>query len=332
MSFQKAADLLRLAEMAASLYAGVSLADIEQEFGVDRRTAQRMTKVLEDIFPNFTTKVDDERRKHWKLGASDAKLIFTQGVRDSELSALEIAIRRAERDGATNEVRAIQSLRDRLLAAMPGPFARRVEADAEALLEAYGFASRPGPRVRIEPNLLGVIAEALKGPHLLSVHYLGGRDTAPRERTLEPHGLLLGTRRYLVAREKGGDGRMQHFRLDRMSLARLEAASFQRDPEFDFTEHAARAFGSYHADHEYGEVVWRFAPKAATVARAFVFHPSQAMKDEPDGSLTVRFRAAGHLEMAWHLYQWGNTVEVIEPEGLRRMVEGYRRMDFDALP
>ena len=332
MSFQKAADLLRLAEMAVSLYGGVCLADIEQTFGVDRRTAQRMTKVLEDVFPGFTIKLDDERRKHWKLAGADAKLIFAQGVRESELSALEIAIRRAERDGATNEVRAIQSLRDRLLASMPGPFARRVEADAEAVLEAYGFASRPGPHVRVDPDLLGAIAEALKGPFVLRVFYLGGRDTAPRDRMLEPHGLLLGTRRYLVAREKNGDGRMQHFRLDRMSQARLDASSFQRDPAFDFTAHAARAFGSYHADHEYAEVTWRFTAKAAPVARAFVFHPLQVMTDEPDGALTVRFRAAGHLEMAWHLYQWGDAVEVIAPEALRKLVEDHRRRDFDALP
>ena len=51
MSFQKATDLLRLAEMATSRYAGVSLTDVEQTFAVDRRTAQRMTKALEDVFP-----------------------------------------------------------------------------------------------------------------------------------------------------------------------------------------------------------------------------------------------------------------------------------------
>ena len=56
------------------------------------------------------------------------------------------------------------------------------------------------------------------------------------------------------------------------------------------------------------------------------------MVDEVDGSLTVRFRAAGHLEMAWHLYQWGEAVEVLAPERLRVMVEGHRRRDFDALP
>jgi predicted DNA-binding transcriptional regulator YafY len=52
----------------------------------------------------------------------------------------------------------------------------------------------------------------------------------------------------------------------------------------------------------------------------------------PDGSLTVRFKAAGVVEMAWYLYQWGDKVEVIKPEALRVMVEGYRRSDFPALP
>ena len=105
MSFRKAADLLRLAELAAARHGGVSLSEIEQEFGVDRRTAQRMTKALEEAFPHFTTRVDEERRKFWKLGADDARLMLAQGIRDPELAALELAIRRADRDGLATEVR-----------------------------------------------------------------------------------------------------------------------------------------------------------------------------------------------------------------------------------
>ena len=331
MSFQKAADLLRLAELATARYQGVSLTEIEAEFVVDRRTAQRMTKALEQMFPRCMTRVDDNRRKHWKIRGDDARLMLAQGIRDSELAALELAIRGAEREGMLTEVRALSGLRDRLLAAMPGPHARRAEADAEAVLEAHGFASRPGPRVRIGPDLMGVIGAALRGPQVLTIVYAGGRDP-DRARRLEPHGLLLGTRRYLVAREAGGDGRMQHYRLDRITSARLEADSFARDPAFDLTTHAARAFGSFHADAEYGEVVWRFSPAAAATARDFLFHPTQEMTDGEDGSLTVRFTASGHLEMAWHLYMWGDAVEVLAPEPLRAMVDRHRRGDFPALP
>ena len=81
-----------------------------------------------------------------------------------------------------------------------------------------------------------------------------------------------------------------------------------------------------------GEVIWRFAPTAAPVARAFLFHPQQDAEDGADGSLTIRLHASGHLEMAWHFYQWGDAVEVVAPEVIRDLVAKHRRVDFVALP
>ncbi|WP_240784254.1 WYL domain-containing protein, partial [Tabrizicola caldifontis] len=69
---------------------------------------------------------------------------------------------------------------------------------------------------------------------------------------------------------------------------------------------------------QYGEVIWRFAPEAADRAAGFRFHPRQVLEPQQDGSLIVRFHAAGWLEMAWHLYQWGDKVEVIAPPGAAR--------------
>lgn len=330
MSLEKARSLLRLAELAAARHGGVSLQEIREEFSVDHRTAQRMTRALEDTFEQVEILVDEDRRRHWRL--KDSRLLRLQGLRDSELVALDMGIRRAGREGATHEVRALEALRDRLLAALPRPHARRAEADAESLLEAQGFASRPGPRIRVAPLVLETVVEALKGPFRLRIAYRGPNDEAPRDRVLEPYGLLLGTRRYLVAREKDGDGGLRHFRLDRMAKALLEPETFRRDPDFDLAAHAARAFGSYHSEAEEVETIWRFTPAAATTARDFVFHPGQQVTDEDDGSLTVRFVASGWLEMAWHLYQWGDQVEVLAPEALRSLVAPARRGDLGALP
>jgi len=36
--------------------------------------------------------------------------------------------------------------------------------------------------------------------------------------------------------------------------------------------------------------------------------------------------------MVWHLYQWGDQVEVVAPEPLRAMVEGFQRGDLGVLP
>lgn len=243
-----------------------------------------------------------------------------------------MGIRRAERDGAATEVSALTSLRDRLLATMPSSHARRAEADAEAVLEARGHACRPGPRAKYDPLILGTIEAALKGPFMMQIDYAGAQDANPRTRAIEPYGVLFGIRGYLIAREIGNGSSFRHFRLDRIRKAQLMPSSFKRDPNFDLRAHASRAFGSFHSEAELAPVEWRFSPAAAPVARDFLFHPDQEVTTEADGSLTVRFTAGGWLEMAWHLYQWGDSVEVISPPELRAMVEAHRRPDFPALP
>lgn len=331
MSYAKAADLLRIAEMAMSRFDGIALQDLTAEFGCDHRTAQRMMRAFETVFPQVDIREDEDRRRRWHLARHDPRWLQAQGIRDGELAALELAVTRARRDGAPDEAKRLEALRDRLLAAMPTSQARRAEADAEALLEAQGFASRPGPRVVPDLRLLGTLTEALRAPFTVEIRYASA-DGTETDRQLEPHGLLLGIRRYLVARPVAGDGRMRRFRLDRIRKARITGQGFARDPDFDLARFSAQAFGSFHSDAEFGPVVWCFTPEAAPVARQFVFHPEQEMSEDPDGALILRFEASGHLEMAWHLYQWGDQVEVLAPDALRKIVAAHRRADFPALP
>jgi predicted DNA-binding transcriptional regulator YafY len=330
MAFRKAQDLMRLAEMAGSRYRGVCLNDVCDAFSVNQRTAQRMMREFEEAFPAFLRSTDRERRRWWKL--NDTALLRMQGIRDSELAALDMSIRRAQRDGAELDVKALVSLRDRLLAIIPSSHARRAEADAAAMLEAQGYACRPGPRTQIAPMILGAIAVGIKAPFSLDMAYRGAQDTETRSRQVEPYGLLLGVRQYLIARDMENGQVYRRFRLDRIVDMRITGQSFPRDPEFDLDTFAAQAFGSFHSEVEYGPVVWRFSPSAAPIAREFEFHPAQKLIDEPDGSLRAEFVASGWIEMVWHLYQWGDQVEGIAPEELRAMVEGFQRGDLRVLP
>jgi predicted DNA-binding transcriptional regulator YafY len=330
MSFHKAQDLLKLAELAASRHSGVSLPDIAEEFGVNMRTAQRMVRALESTFPSVSIKTDSDRRRWWKL--RDTAMLGMRGIYDRELVALEMSIRRAKREGAVSEVEALQALRGRLMATLPSSHARRAEVDAEAVLEAQGYACRPGPKVKTSPAVTGAIAEALKAPFSLIIRYQGKQDAEPRDRTVEPYGMLLGTRHYLIARDPSNGSAFRRFRLDRITDAKITGQSFIRDKDFDLDAYAAQSFGSFHSDAEFGLVVWRFSPGAAATAREFMFHPDQIMTDHADGGLIVTFRASGLVEMAWHLYQWGDTVEVIEPLELREMMAWHQRGDFGSLP
>ena len=330
MSFHKAQELLKLAQLAASRHRGVSLPDISQEFGVNQRTAQRMVRAMQSIFPSVTFTTDSDRRRWWKL--RDTTMIGMQGIYDRELVALEMSIRRAEREGAQSEVEALQALRGRLVATLPSSHARRAEVDAEAVLEAQGYACRPGPKVKRSPEVTGVIAAALKAPFSLIIRYQGKQDAEPRDRTVEPYGMLLGTRPYLIARDLTNGPGYRRVRLDRISDAKITGQSFVRDIDFDLDAYAAQSFGSFHSEAEFGLVVWRFTPTAAATAREFLFHPDQIMTDQADGGLVVTFRASGWVEMAWHLYQWGDMVEVLEPPALREMPEAWKQGSLSIVP
>jgi predicted DNA-binding transcriptional regulator YafY len=330
--FTKTHELLRLADMAAAREGGVSLDEIKQTFGVTHRSAQRMAQALAKAFPSVVVSGGKKGEpKRWSL-AGDERLLHLKGIRDDELSALDMSIRRADREGATTEARALAALRDRLVILHPASEVRRAEADAEATLQARGHACRPGPSTAYDPAILEIIDLALKGPFRLEITYLTESDDGPRVRTVEPYGVLFGIRCYLACRDPAADERIRHFRLDRILKARRLNDIFQRKPEFDLEEHAARAFESFHSETEFGTVIWRFNSKAAAVARDYVFHPNQIMQDDDDGGLIVSFEAAGWLEMAWHLYKWGDTVEVIAPDQLRLLVANHRRTDFPSLP
>ena len=330
MSFAKAVDLLRLAMMATSRQ-GVCLNDVENEFGGVRRTAQRMIAALEEAFPATERSVGEDGRHYWQLPSRAVAPLLTPSA--EELVSLKSATTELERVDMYGEAMQLRNLERKIRALIPSDRTLRIATDEEALLEAMGFAARPGPRPSMNEAVDLAISEALKGPSELRIRYQGRSDAKPNWRTIEPLGLLLGSRRYLVGIDTAKrDGRHRHYRVEDIMEAQVLAKVFAYPEDFDLGEYATRAFGSYHDEAEYGDVVWKFSREAADRAARFQFHPSQEIEHLDDGSMMVRFKASGHLEMSWHLYAWGDSVEVIAPPDLAAMVHPYRRSDFAALP
>ncbi|MFV3073152.1 helix-turn-helix transcriptional regulator [Niveispirillum fermenti] len=332
MSYRNAVELLRVAAKATSMR-GVSLKEIEAMLERNYRTAQRLIQALGDLFPELEKRNDDDDPgcSRWYLPRSGIAPLLNPTA--EELAALSLAEASLAKSAGIDHAKALRGLHAKILALIPTDRSRRIEADEEALLMALGHAARPGPRPTSEEAVDLAISTALKGASKLRIRYRGKKDIAARDRIVAPHGLLLGARRYLVAIDLGkSGGDVQHYRVDCIEEATVLSDPFLRKEGFDLAEHAQRCFGSYEDPHGIHDVVWKFAPKAAQQAQGFVFHPAQTVEFEADGSLIVKFRAAGLLEMCWHLYMWGDAVEVISPPELVKMVDGYRRSDFAALP
>lgn len=317
--------------MVASHRLGVALVDIEERFNCSRRTAQRMANALETTFPDVVSAIGDDGRKRWTMGGGHLRDLMT--LAPEELASLDLAIGQLQQGGLAIEAASLTRLKDKILALVPRKTKARIETDHDALLEAQGFVARPGPRPKADQCVLAAVADSIKACRVLEIAYTSHSETTPRVRHILPYGLLYGARRYLVGRPaEDPDGPVRTYRLDAVLSATTTSEPFIRPEGFDLQAYADRAFGVYQNDGEFGEVCWRFSPDAAEHARGYLFHPHQTMEEADDGSVIVRFCASGHLEMCWHLYAWGDKVEVLAPAGLRSMVHAYRRSDFPAMP
>ena len=168
MSFAKAVDLLRLAMMATTRQ-GVCLSDVEAEFGGVRRTAQRMIAALEEAFPATEHYVGEDSRHYWRLPSRAVAQLLTPSA--EELVALRSAVAELDRIDMHGEATQLSSLERKVRALIPSDRTSRLATDEEALLEAMGYAARPGPRPALNEAVDLAISEALKGPFQLRIQY-----------------------------------------------------------------------------------------------------------------------------------------------------------------
>ncbi len=333
MRYARADRLIQLALEMQAARSGLTLADIEQRFGVSRRTAIRMRDAVLAAFPNADQVPSNDRSKRWRLDGTGARTLAVTTADD--LAALDNAALLLDRANLPDQADALRGIGSRLKAGMAAEMMRRIEPDLAALSEAEGIALRAGPRPAIPNSLFATLRTAIKSCRKLHFSYAGRIRGQTEERTVRPLGFLYGHRHYLVAAPDGqqaagtADGPIRFFSLPQISRPRLLDEGFLRDDGFDLRRLVAGSFGVFAEEAQ--AIAWKFSPEAAPIARQFEFHPSQVSDTLADGSLVVRFHAGGLLEMAWHLSTWGRHVEVLEPAALRDMLPA-ERPDWPALP
>jgi len=312
MRYAPAERLLRLARHLAATRTGLTLDEMATELEVGRRTAERLRDSLADIFPQMDCWDDDERVRRWRLPGS--ALVGVVDVRAEAVAAIETSARECEVRGETDRASLLREASTTLRAMMRPDALRRAEPDIAALMEAEGVAMRPGPRPVLAAGVLPTLRRSILGMQPVVVRYAGPDTVEPATRILCPYGILYGGRGWLVAHVDGLP-EMRLWRLDRIVSVDLVDRGFKRQEDFDLVAYAAQSFGVF--QEEPINVVLRFASEAADDAAGWVFHPSQSVEHEVDGSLIVCFRAGGVQEMCWHLFTWGKVVSIVAPASLQ---------------
>lgn len=312
MAYEKTYDLLDLAIWMQSTREGVSLNEIAERFHVSRRTAERMRDMIMRRFPQTEEVVCENNIKRWYIPQGTLKDFIQFSA--EELSVLETAASLLKDKQLQNKKDIFQNIINKIKANIKSDVFRKIEPDAEALLEAEGFICRPGPKLIIDNQIIAAIRQAILECHQIKITYFNKMSGKTSTNTLDPYGFLYGERNhYLVAHHSDGyfGDNVHNFILGNIKSVEILDIPFVPVKNFNLQKYALESFGSYH--EEPFDVEWLFDKEVAEEAAQYIFHPTQTITRNSNGSLTVKFRAGGKLEMDWHLYTWGKHVKVIKP-------------------
>lgn len=310
--YDKLEDILNLIFLMQARSHGISLKEIEKEFDVSRRTAERMRDVVGRAFGIKLQEVKtDSRVKRWTLKEnSTAKFVFFS---PEELAEIENVRKSYETDKIEAKTEVIKQILHKMKT-ITGKYKTKIENELEILLEAENFAVRQRPFCKIDKETLGTIREAIMAFKSINIVYEKSKEEI-KTYNLHPYGIIYGEKHNLVAFDPK-DKEKKLFTLSKIKEISLLDEYFDVEEGFDLKKYAENSFAGY--QEEPMSVVLKFNNSVADEVKNFYFHPSQKVKENNDGSITVEFKAGGSVAICWHLFRWGKDVQIVEPISLRK--------------
>lgn len=300
--YSRISDILQLLVLMQANPLGVTIQEIQQEFNVSRRTAERMRESITNIFPQIDELESNDRVKHWGFtgGYLNEIIVFTP----EELANLE---KLKEKQIFEDKANLLDSTINKIKALSRKSY-NKIENVLEILLQTEGYAVHQMPKHNIDNKVLDIIREAMKSNKKITATYNN------KNKTISPYGLVYGEKIYLIAREEEKGPDPYNYLLHKFKDVKLTDQTFDKG-DFNLKEFSEKSFGVYQGNVQ--EVKLQFEKETADEVLSYHFHPTQKVKQNDDGTVNVKFKASGDYEILWHLFKWGTSVKIISPKSLK---------------
>ena len=135
---------------------------------------------------------------------------------------------------------------------------------------------------------------------------------------LEPDAALRSV--YLIGYDEPAEA-MRTYKVERIRSATLTQDRYEIPDGFDPDAWLAHSWGIWSSDGTPTvRIRLRFDPSIAHRVREAVWHRSQELVELADGGVELSVAVAGIVEIRPWILSWGDGVEVLEPDELRKSV------------
>ena len=289
--------------------------------GVTTRTIRRDLEALQSAgFPLYDE--THEGKKYWTLDQKAFRRLDDTGFTLAELSALYFSRTLVECLSGTPFQRDVRSAFDKLGAALT-PAMRGFLDRMPLVMQAK---ADPGSQ-SAEPRTKEVaqLVEATLQQRRVSMRYHSFSSNREKTYVLEPYRLLFGQGGLYVIGMVPEYGELRTFAVDR--IAQVSPTEERFEPLELPDDAFAHSLGVNQGTPE--QIVVAIAPTLARYVRERIWHPSQVIEDQPDGSIRVTL----HVVNDWALKSWilgfGGLARVLSPEPLATEIASELRAALD---
>ncbi len=182
------------------------------------------------------------------------------------------------------------------------------------------FSVRTGATSKTPPETLVALQQAIQDRHPVDMMYFTAQRGEETQRIVHPYHLFnMHGEWYLIAYDLFRQG-VRQFALPRIrSWKVLTNESFEIDPAFSPEYYFGQSFQSEHGE-ELVEVTLLFDAYQARYIRERIWHASQHIEEQHDGSLLMSFSTGAIGEVQRWIMSYGSHVRVIAPENLSKAI------------
>lgn len=302
-------DIIRLIEARY----GVTVEELAEETGVDRRTVYRDLNVINEAgYPLVSERLNGRKVYRFLTRFKDVPPIsFTL----QELMTLSFLRSQLDFLKGTPFQEDMESVSRKISSVLPPRYAAHMERIAGVstpLLQGrrdYEKAS----------ETLKIVREALLYQYSLSLDYKTGGNGMETKYSIDPYTLVSYKGGLYLLGFAHNRQALRTFAVERISGVEMSRERFEIPEGFNPAEHFKSAFGI--VEEKAIPVRIKFSPRVAHAVQDRIWHPSQQVEKNGDGSIVMAFEAGGLMEIVSWVLSYGDYAEVLEPLELREELE-----------
>ena len=292
---------------------GKSASELAVTLGCHSRTIYRDLEALQVAgFPIYTDRV--EGKSHWSL-LETAKHNIPIPFNLAELMALYFSRGMMKILKDTVFYDSLRSLFDKIKATLPPEYIQyleRIETSLAVGLKPY----KPYSKIR---DIIDQITEAAVQKKVIEIVYFTMSRKKETRRKVAPYKIWFFDGSFYMV----GNCRLREdiriFALDRIKHLEPTDESFVVPEDFDVDEFMQASFGVFQGE-SVSVKIW-FSSDVAGYIRERIWHESQRIHPQDDGSIIFEAEVAGTDEIKYWIMSWGSKAVVLSPDSLREEIQ-----------